>query len=144
MISSEVWNDAFSRAGAAATAMGLSLVDPLLQDVAARDSLYWIVPIGAASSDRMGAGEIQNEEAGQVILTLMIRKGKASTPDVLTYCQAMSAAFRAPLGIRPKDWPKGLSYYGQDFSPPDLSETGNWYAATLMISYSYQTKMQTA
>ncbi|MFW7267539.1 hypothetical protein ACMAUO_06155 [Gluconacetobacter sp. Hr-1-5] len=140
MISPGVWNDAFARASAVCADMGIPLLDPLLQDLSDRTGPYWTMPMGAASSDRLGMGEIENEEAGQIVLVLMIPVGGLSTPDALAHCHAMSTAFRAPVGAAPK-WAAGLQYDGQDSTPPDLSQSGRWYAATLMVAYRYQSQM---
>ncbi|MFT8776265.1 MAG: hypothetical protein ABF893_06350 [Gluconacetobacter liquefaciens] len=141
MLSDTVWNDAYTRATAVCGHLGVDIIDPLLQDLSKRTDPYWKIPMGIASSDRLGMGETENEEDGQIILVLMVPKGSMSTPDALEHCGAMSAAFRAPVGDTPQPWPSGLFYGRQDFVPPDIDEPGNWYALTLMVSYKYQSAL---
>lgn len=138
MISDTVWNDAFARAKSVCDARRIDLLDPLLQDLSQRRDPYWMIPLGAAASDRMGMGEIRNEESGQIVLVLMIRVGSMGTPDALEHCMAMSAAFRTQGKDPAMPWPSGLLYDGQSFTPPDLDTTGNWYAMTLMVGYRFQ------
>lgn len=141
MISATVWSDAYARASAVAARMGVRLIDPLIQTIGDLPDAFWAFPVGAASSDRMGAGDAENEETGQILLVLMIPVGAMSTPDALTHCQAMSAAFRAPVGKPSTPPPNGLVYDGQDFDPPDLNETGNRYAMTLRVAYRFQSAL---
>ena len=139
MISDTVWNEALSRAKAVCDAHGRELLDPLLQDLSLREDPYWMLPAGAASSNRMGLGEVSNEETGQVLLVLMLPVGRMSTPDALQNCQSMSDAFLQHNQPGDRPWPSGLFYDGQDFIPPDLDRPGNWYTMTLMVSYRFQT-----
>ncbi|MFW7268832.1 hypothetical protein ACMAUO_12790 [Gluconacetobacter sp. Hr-1-5] len=141
MLSDTVWNDAYTRAKAVCECLGVDIVDPLLQDLSKREDPYWQLPMGIASSDRLGMGEPENEEEGQIVLVLMVPRGSLSTPDALEHCGAMSAAFRAPVGETPQPWAPGLFYSRQDFVPPDLDSPGNWYALTLMVSYRYQSAL---
>ncbi|MCH4024089.1 MAG: hypothetical protein LKH33_06810 [Acetobacter sp.] len=138
MISNAVWDDAFARAKRVADGAGLPLLDPLLTYGDDSPDRYWTLPLADASSDRMGFGEVQNEEEGSVELSLFIRKGSTATPDMLMLCGAMSAAFRK---AGEHAWPSGLSYRGQHLSAPTLDEVGNWYVVFLTVAYSYQTRI---
>ncbi|MCG4258009.1 hypothetical protein [Acetobacter senegalensis] len=144
MTSDAVWNDAFSRATAVCQANGLQLIDPLVAKVDGRPDCYWVLDIASSVSDRLGMGEAADEETGQIMLHLMVRKASGiNTPTALSHVKAMSTAFRASrITTQPQSWPEGLFYRGQSNAPPNLDDTGNWYVLTLMVDYTYQDALE--
>lgn len=138
-MSPEVWNDAHSRATAVCTTLEHRLIDPLMVvgDTSDANTPYWTLELNGSQSDRLGVGEVANEETGSVLLSLFIPKGYFSTPDALTFLWHMQQAFRVPDVDMP--WPDGLFYDGHDEDFPSLDDRGNWYIFTLTIHYRYQT-----
>lgn len=138
-MSSEVWNDAHSRAVVVCATLKHRLVDPLLVvgDASDANAPYWTLELNSSQSDRLGVGEVANEETGSVLLSLFIPKGYFTTPDALTFLWRMQQAFRVPDADIP--WPDGLFYDGSDEDFPSLDGDGNWYIFTLTIQYRCQT-----
>ncbi len=141
MLSDIVWNDAYARARLVAEEQDIPLVDVLMQPPEDRPPVHWRMEAQASHSDRLGAGEDAMEEQGEIALHLTVRIGRISTPDALTYCKAMSIAFRVELPDMPQ-WPVGLYYDGQSLYPPDPDTTGNWATMSLMIRYRYQDRTE--
>ncbi|MBF0857601.1 hypothetical protein HKD24_00015 [Gluconobacter sp. LMG 31484] len=133
MTSPVVWQDAFDRATAAATALGLNVKDALAQDLDQTTGSWVNFEVASASSGRLGVGEIVDEETGQIWLHLMVRRGTGAI-DAITQRKALSVAFRAPVA----PLPAGLFYDEQGFDPPDADQTGNWVRFSLMVDYRYQ------
>ncbi|WP_438381841.1 hypothetical protein ABHV46_13195 [Asaia sp. BMEF1] len=140
MLSAIVWNDAYARASLAAEKQGVPLVDVLMQPPGDRPPLHWCMEAQTSRSDRLGLGEIDMEEEGEIALHLTMRVGRISTPDALTHCTAMSVLFRAQQADA-LPWPVGLYYDGQSLFPPDPDTTGNWVSMSLMIRYRYQDRI---
>ncbi|MGO2958665.1 MAG: hypothetical protein ACTIDN_06460 [Acetobacter sp.] len=144
MTSETAWNDAFARAQSVCQGAGLQLIDPLIASVDGRPDCYWVLDIASATADRLGMGEAEQEETGQIMLHLMVRRASGiNTPTALSHLKSMSNAFRAgKTGLTPQDWPSGLFYRGQSTNPPNLDDAGNWYVFTLMVDYTYQDAME--
>ena len=133
MTSPVVWQDAFDRATAAATPLGLAVKDALAQDPGTNTSPWVYFETASASAGRLGMGEIVDEETGQIWLHLMVRRGTGAI-DAITKRKALSVAFRVPAA----PLPAGLFYDDQGFDPPDNDQTGNWVRFSLMVDYRYQ------
>ena len=133
MTSPVVWQDAFDRAKAAGVALGLTVLDALEQQRTTPDGPFVLFEVASASADRFGAGEIVDEETGQIWLHLMVRRGTGAI-DAITKRKALSVAFRVPAA----PLPAGLFYDDQGFDPPDNDQTGNWVRFSLMVDYRYQ------
>ncbi|MCP1235970.1 hypothetical protein NKW55_05035 [Gluconobacter kondonii] len=133
MTSPVVWQDAFDRATASATPLGLVVKDALAQDQETNTSPWVYFETASASAGRLGMGEIVDEETGQIWLHLMVRRGTGAI-DAITKRKALSVAFRVPAA----PLPAGLFYDDQGFDPPDNDQTGNWVRFSLMVDYRYQ------
>ena len=133
MTSPVVWQDAFDRAQAAAEPLGLTVKDGLEQDLNRNTASYIYFETASASSGRLGAGEIVDEETGQIWLHLMVRRGTGGII-AITQRKALSVAFRVPIA----PLPPGLFYDDQAFDPPDADQAGNWSRFSLMVDYRYQ------
>lgn len=140
MLSETVWNDAYDRAQGVAEQQAVPLADVLMQQLEERPPLHWRMEAQTSRADRLGLGEDVFEDEGEIALHLTMRVGRLSTPDALTYCQAMSDVFRGQRGGA-TPWPEGLTYEGQTLYPPDPDTTGNWITMSLMIRYRYQDRL---
>ncbi len=138
MTSPVVWQDAFDRAKAAGSALGLTVLDALEQQRTTPDGPFVLFEVASASADRFGAGEIVDEETGQIWLHLMVESGSGAL-SAITMRKALSVAFRVPVS----PLPEGLYYDGQGFDPPDADEKGNWFRFSLMVDYRYQDRVLT-
>ena len=138
MTSPVVWQDAFDRAKAAGAALGLTVLDALEQQRTTPDGPYVLFEVASAAADRLGAGEIVDEETGQIWLHLMVESGSGAL-SAITLRKALSVAFRVPVS----PLPEGLYYDGQGFDPPDADDTGNWFRFSLMVDYRYQDRVLT-
>ncbi|MFT8951720.1 MAG: hypothetical protein ABF979_05535 [Gluconobacter sp.] len=138
MTSPVVWQDAFDRAKAAGVALGLTVLDALEQQRTTPDGPFVLFEVASASADRFGAGEIVDEETGQIWLHLMVESGSGAL-SAITMRKALSVAFRVPVS----PLPEGLYYDGQGFDPPDADEKGNWFRFSLMVDYRYQDRVLT-
>ncbi|WP_317215810.1 hypothetical protein [Gluconobacter sp. GP1] len=138
MTSPVVWQDAFDRAKAAGVALGLTVLDALEQQRTTPDGPFVLFEVASASADRFGAGEIVDEETGQIWLHLMVESGSGAL-SAITMRKALSVAFRVPVS----PLPEGLYYDGQGFDPPDADDKGNWFRFSLMVDYRYQDRVLT-
>ncbi|GFE98056.1 hypothetical protein [Gluconobacter sp. Gdi] len=138
MTSPVVFDDAFARAKAAAAPLGLEVLDIFDQDREDHVSPWVYFEIASASADRLGLGEIVDEETGQVWLHLMVPRLSGSRDAIVTR-KALSVAFRVPVS----PLPEGLYYDGQGFDPPDADEKGNWFRFSMMVDYRYQDRVLT-
>jgi len=138
MTSPVVWQDAFDRAKAAGVALGLTVLDALEQQRTKPDGPYVLFEVASAAADRLGVGEIVDEETGQIWLHLMVESGSGAL-SAITLRKALSVAFRVPVS----PLPEGLYYDGQGFDPPDADDTGNWFRFSLMVDYRYQDRVLT-
>ncbi|MFT9093927.1 MAG: hypothetical protein ABF459_02165 [Gluconobacter cerinus] len=136
MTSPVVWQDAFDRAKAAGGALGLTVLDALEQQRTTPDGPYVLFEVASAAADRLGAGEIVDEETGQIWLHLMVESGSGAL-SAITLRKALSVAFRVPVS----PLPIGLYYDGQGFDPPNADDTGNWFRFSLMVDYRYQDRV---
>lgn len=136
MTSPTVWQDAFDRAIAAATPLGIPVFDALAQNRGDRNGPYILFEIASSTSGRFELGEMLNEEAGQVWLHLGVPRGSGAL-DAIMHRKQISNAFRVPV----TPLPTGLHYDDQAFDPPDLTETGNWALFSLAITYRYQDRV---
>ena len=133
MTSPVVWQDAFDRATASATPLGLVVKDALAQDQETNTGPWVYFETTSASSGRLGMGEIVDEETGQIWLHLLVPRGYGALP-ALERRKALSVAFRVPDGTAPE----GLYYDGKTYDPPDSDQTGNWVRFSLAVTYRYQ------
>lgn len=133
MTSPVVWEDAFARAQAAASPLGLVVLDILAQDGSDHVGPWVYFEMASALSDRLGMGELVDEETGQVWMHVMVPRGSGA-PQALAMRKALSVAFRVPLTAMPR----GLFYDGQTADPPDADDTGNWARFSLAVDYRYQ------
>lgn len=136
MTSPVVFDDAFARAKAAGAPLGLEVLDIFDQDREDHVGPWVYFEIASAAADRLGLGELVDEETGQVWLHLMVPRLSGSR-DALTMRKALSVAFRVPVS----PLPIGLYYDGQGFDPPNTDDTGNWFRFSLMVDYRYQDRV---
>jgi len=131
MTSPVVWDDAFARATAAAGVLGLVVLDATAQN-RVQSTAYVLFETAGASVDRIGVGEIADEETGQIMLHLMVPSGSGA-PAAIAQRKQLSTAFRRPDGL-----PVGLYYDDRQFDPPDADQPGNWVRFSLLVDYRYQ------
>lgn len=136
MTSPVVFDDAFARAKAAGAPLGLEVLDIFDQDREDHVGPWVYFEIASAAADRLGLGEIVDEETGQVWLHLMVPRLSGSL-SAITMRKALSVAFRVPVS----PLPIGLYYDGQGFDPPNADDTGNWFRFSLMVDYRYQDRV---
>ncbi|MBS1035390.1 hypothetical protein [Gluconobacter cerinus] len=136
MTSPVVFDDAFARAKAAGAPLGLEVLDIFDQDREDHVGPWVYFEIASAAADRLGLGEIVDEETGQVWLHLMVPRLSGSLP-AITMRKALSVAFRVPV----TPVPIGLYYDGQGFDPPNADDVGNWFRFSLMVDYRYQDRV---
>ena len=133
MSSPEVWDDALSRAQAAAAAQQLQVAEVGAQDLSDRNGMYLMFETAAQTADRIElSGQVWSEE-GQVWIHVMSPAGNGARP-ALVVRKAMAGAFRFA-----DDLPVGLVYLGCSFPPPETGEEqGNWVRFSLAVDYRYQ------
>lgn len=138
MTSPAVWDDALARATTAGATLGLAVVDIAAQDLAGHAGPYVQIETATSLGDRLGLGEIWQEETGQIWLHIMVRRNTGSRP-ALVWRKALSTAFRAPQDLAP-----GLVYHGQSFDPPDSDDKALWIRFSLAIDYVFQDRLTPA
>ena len=136
MTSPVVFDDAFARAKTAGAPLGLEVLDIFDQDREDHVGPWVYFEIASAAADRLGLGEIVDEETGQVWLHLMVPRLSGSL-SAITMRKALSVAFRVPV----TPVPIGLYYDGQGFDPPNADDVGNWFRFSLMVDYRYQDRV---
>lgn len=136
MTSPVVWQDALDRAKAAGATLGLTVLDALEQQRTTPDGPYVLFEVASAAADRLGVGEIVDEETGQIWLHLMVESGSGAL-SAITMRKALSVAFRVPVS----PLPIGLYYDGQGSDPPNADDIGNWFRFSLMVDYRYQDRV---
>lgn len=133
MSSPAVWDDAWSRALASATAQGLALVEVAMQDTADHEGIYLMFETRADSSESIELSGLIWQELGQIWVHVMVPTSTGTRP-ALVVRKAIATTFRAAQSL-----PTGLVYLGMAFAPPEsATDIGNWARLSLAIDYRYQ------
>lgn len=133
MTSPVVWMDGFQRASAAMAPFGIPVLDAMTQATEDQQHPWVLFEVASADGDRLGVGEIVDEETGQIWLHLFVPRGSGALP-ALERRKALSVAFRVPDGAAPE----GLYYDGKSYDPPDSDQEGKWVRFSLAVTYRYQ------